>query len=832
MAWLTYYFAIEPGVFKLCLDNGVNFDALISLAYLKKRNDLEDLHAIIKKQRAAGHKFMLDSGGFTNFQQPGTISMEAYMEYVSANKDVWNEVVTLDDLGSRKNTISAFRYIKRQGINALFVDHVRLAETPEVEKIWKAEPKLCLSSWGTLVKPDGPQLAREVNASSEMVKRAERGRKVNTKVHLLAISSLLKFLPHLDIVSSVDSASWTRSCGFGKMLVRQTKDIGGITIPYLKSYDAPFSRSGGAPAPPDVLKRLKAFKNSKRWTTDKERRIVEFFAINEIQQYVSELNSMKPESIVAAFKRYKSEAGSIKKAYSFLNIEDIAGADPWDAGGFDEVVEAEIAIEKAQQLLAKAEAPKDTGLLEYPTPKNSQRKAVAQLHFRGRTGHLDLRVQAGSNYLIGWTIAAQKPDAIASVETLQQAKELAGSFDPAGSKWNKPLVAPMKLFATPKRRHPTVWLNLKDQVVKPGQTGATAMEPGVFTVLEHFNVEYGMQKQEFHEYFAEGSKYFNGILYFREIKRPEGSSWAFWKSKELLPTVLTKGQVDSGAMPPDGYSAMPLSLMEQTPEEYRFWTKAGAEAKKLRDELVASKYFTPENVKLVDGKIKRVEQKADAAKDISEDVKLEAWQKLREELVGTWKEEPEQNVKKLRAFLGEIRQAEDRRLRIVQNYLVGTAFRTGAIQHPAIDKLLKEVQEELERRKEKTEKFEHETVLLPIEKQQEEERIAFGIVLEPETQDSQGDKISDAEIREAAHKWLAKFQDRGFMHEKIINGKIEIYESYIAPVDFAVGGTKVKKGTWLLMYHILDDALWADIKSGKLTGFSIGGFARRVKDPK
>ena len=41
------------------------------------------------------------------------------------------------------------------------------------------------------------------------------------------------------------------------------------------------------------------------------------------------------------------------------------------------------------------------------------------------------------------------------------------------------------------------------------------------------------------------------------------------------------------------------------------------------------------------------------------------------------------------------------------------------------------------------------------------------------------------------------------------------------------GGQKVKKGTWLLMYHVLDDALWKDIKSGKLQGFSMGGFARR-----
>ena len=67
------------------------------------------------------------------------------------------------------------------------------------------------------------------------------------------------------------------------------------------------------------------------------------------------------------------------------------------------------------------------------------------------------------------------------------------------------------------------------------------------------------------------------------------------------------------------------------------------------------------------------------------------------------------------------------------------------------------------------------------------------------------------------------------MHRKLINGKIRIYESYIAPANLTIGGQKVKKGTWLLMYHVLDDAIWQQIKSGKLTGFSMGGFARRVR---
>ena len=40
----------------------------------------------------------------------------------------------------------------------------------------------------------------------------------------------------------------------------------------------------------------------------------------------------------------------------------------------------------------------------------------------------------------------------------------------------------------------------------------------------------------------------------------------------------------------------------------------------------------------------------------------------------------------------------------------------------------------------------------------------------------------------------------------------------------------MRKGTWLLAVHILADDLWAQVKDGQLTGFSIGGAARRVPE--
>lgn len=122
---------------------------------------------------------------------------------------------------------------------------------------------------------------------------------------------------------------------------------------------------------------------------------------------------------------------------------------------------------------------------------------------------------------------------------------------------------------------------------------------------------------------------------------------------------------------------------------------------------------------------------------------------------------------------------------------------------------------------------------LPITKAENatgDEQIVMGVVLEPDGVDAHGDTISAQEIEDAAHLWLAKFQNAGFMHSRLVNEKVELYESYIAPVDFDVNGEPVKAGSWILVYHILDPELWAAIKSGELTGFSMGGFARRV-DP-
>ena len=111
-----------------------------------------------------------------------------------------------------------------------------------------------------------------------------------------------------------------------------------------------------------------------------------------------------------------------------------------------------------------------------------------------------------------------------------------------------------------------------------------------------------------------------------------------------------------------------------------------------------------------------------------------------------------------------------------------------------------------------------------------DERFVLGIVLEPEVVDAQGDIYSGEEIRRAAHRFMEEFGGLGLMHRLRVNGEVKVLESFLAPTDLEVGGVQVRKGTWLLAVRVLSDELWERVKGGDLTGFSIGGSARRVPE--
>lgn len=98
-----------------------------------------------------------------------------------------------------------------------------------------------------------------------------------------------------------------------------------------------------------------------------------------------------------------------------------------------------------------------------------------------------------------------------------------------------------------------------------------------------------------------------------------------------------------------------------------------------------------------------------------------------------------------------------------------------------------------------------------------------GIVYEPMTEDSQGDYMTEEEIRKAAH-WFAKNGDGiDIQHNFEKFEKAEVVENWIAKADFEIGKEKIKKGTWLMTVEITDPDVWAAVEKGEITGFSMSG---------
>lgn len=82
-------------------------------------------------------------------------------------------------------------------------------------------------------------------------------------------------------------------------------------------------------------------------------------------------------------------------------------------------------------------------------------------------------------------------------------------------------------------------------------------------------------------------------------------------------------------------------------------------------------------------------------------VKNPIWQAVRKSLLGKWKEQPEWCCSQLKKYLGSISTTSNDKIKVVQNYLVGSGFRIGRIKHPCISKLRAQLSMERKIRKSK-----------------------------------------------------------------------------------------------------------------------------------
>lgn len=106
----------------------------------------------------------------------------------------------------------------------------------------------------------------------------------------------------------------------------------------------------------------------------------------------------------------------------------------------------------------------------------------------------------------------------------------------------------------------------------------------------------------------------------------------------------------------------------------------------------------------------------------------------------------------------------------------------------------------------------------------EELKQATFIVLVPDEVDLHSDIISEEEVRKACFNFNLHCRSPNLFHV-VKTTTFDFCESYCAPVEFQLGDKVVKKGTWLATIQVNDDSLWELIKSGEVSGLSIGAMA-------
>lgn len=324
-----------------------------------------------------------------------------------------------------------------------------------------------------------------------------------------------------------------------------------------------------------------------------------------------------------------------------------------------------------------------------------------------------------------------------------------------------------------------------------------------------------------------------------------------------LPPVLTTEAVAKGLMPTFGTSGLSPGLEAQIPPQFRYWTaKSAEEATAVRDELVERRLVKAEDILVVDGEERRVIWSAFLAEEDpvpagelakrSSPIEFALRALVTENgvtIVQTVSDDdqgiswtPDDLAKSIVELNGEgeppllyvLRDGEETR-----DTFSKAGFNVFAVEtRPGIIFASKSRQVDITAPlvipyEPPTEVEKQFSVRLVRKNDEAEERYILGEVLVPDEVDSQNDTYTVEEVRKAAHRFMEEHGNLGQQHTLIVNDKLKILETYLAPVDFTFGETFVKKGTWLLAIRVLDDALWASVKDGSFTGFSIGGTAVR-----
>lgn len=109
----------------------------------------------------------------------------------------------------------------------------------------------------------------------------------------------------------------------------------------------------------------------------------------------------------------------------------------------------------------------------------------------------------------------------------------------------------------------------------------------------------------------------------------------------------------------------------------------------------------------------------------------------------------------------------------------------------------------------------------------DEKRLLYGIVYEPDSEDTYGDFMTEDEIEKTAHEFLEHYRNIDTEHN-LLAGAGVVVESYVAPVNLNIGDNVIKAGSWVLVTRASED-IWEAWKDGEITGYSMFGISREAK---
>lgn len=117
-----------------------------------------------------------------------------------------------------------------------------------------------------------------------------------------------------------------------------------------------------------------------------------------------------------------------------------------------------------------------------------------------------------------------------------------------------------------------------------------------------------------------------------------------------------------------------------------------------------------------------------------------------------------------------------------------------------------------------------------IAKTDKVKQIVYGVVYEPDVEDSHGDMMTAEEIEKAAHGFMERQNTYNIDKQHDLDAdKGYVVETYIAPVDMELGDQQITKGSWVAGVKVTDAETWDQIEKGEITGFSMWGIGKREK---